>query len=78
MNKTKNLVTEILKEREELNSVQIMEELKGRDYEITNDSLAKNLKEMTKSGELTRYGEKKEQDIAWYYYYKLNKNNNLK
>lgn len=69
MNETKNLVTKILKEKEELNSIQIIEELEDRGCKITNDTLAKNLKEMTNSGELKRYAKGK----PWYYYYKLNK-----
>jgi len=73
MNKTKNLVTKILKEKGELSSIQIRDEMKRRQYKITDDTLAKNLKEMTNSGNLIRYGKKKEQDIAWYYYYNLNK-----
>ena len=64
MNKTKNLIIKILECEKELNSVQIMEELEDKNYKITNDTLAKNLKEMTNSGELTRYSKKKEKDIA--------------
>jgi len=53
-----------------------MKELENKSYRITNDTLAKNLKEMTDLGALTRHGEKKEGDIAWYHYYQLNKEYN--
>lgn len=76
MNKTKNLIKLILEEKKELNSVQIMKELEKKNYQITNDTLAKNLKKMTDSGVLTRHGEKKEGDIAWYHYYQLNEEYN--
>ena len=76
VNKTKNLITEILKQERKLSSVQIMEKFEDKNYRITQDTLAKNLKEMADSGELIRHGERKKGDIAWYHYYQINENYN--
>lgn len=73
-NKTKDIITKTLECKGELNSIQIMKELEDKDHQITHDTLAKNLKEMINSDDLIRYGKKKKQDIAWYYYYNLNTN----
>jgi DNA-binding HxlR family transcriptional regulator len=76
MKKTKNLITKILLESGgRLNLSQIMKKMQDEDHIITDDTLAKNLQEMTKSGYL-RY--EKEKEEVEYYSYNLSKENRLK
>lgn len=69
MNLTRSKILEILEMEPNLASYQIMEKLNKEGYDVTNDTLDKNLKTMTKEGRLKRTA----QGSPWRYYYNVNR-----